>query len=153
MITPTTFRATSRIAAASASATRAFSSTPRAALARMSLVGRLGTAPEEVTISNDRTLVRYVLGTSYGRNEDKKTSWFRVASFVQGGQKEYLMNVPKGSLVHVDADARMETYTDNDGNKRSNLSLIARNFDVISRNRNEAAQETNDEGLVQDGAV
>lgn len=55
------------------------------------------------------------------------------------------------SLLYVDADARMETFTDNEGNKRSNLSLVARNFDVLSRARNEEA-ETNDEGLVQDAA-
>ena len=78
------------------------------------------------------------------------------------------------SLLYIDADARMDTYTDNDGNKRSNLSLIASksassqslrrrrvssasltssgNFDVISRarqNESEAPAETNDEGLVQ----
>ena len=75
---------------------RAFSATPRAALARMSIVGRLGVQPEEVTISNDRTLVRYVVGTSYGKGEDQKTSWFRVASFVQGPKKDFLLGVPKG---------------------------------------------------------
>ena len=40
--------------------------------------------------------VRYVIGSNYGKGEDKKTSWFRVASFVQGPQKEFLMGVPKG---------------------------------------------------------
>jgi hypothetical protein len=30
------------------------------------------------------------------------------------------------SMLYVDADARMEVYTDNEGNKKSNLSLIAR---------------------------
>ena len=62
----------------------------------MTVVGRLGVAPEEVTVSGDRTLVRYVVGTSYGKGEDKKTSWFRIASFVQGPQKDYLLSVPKG---------------------------------------------------------
>lgn len=75
---------------------RAFSTTPRASLARMTVVGRLGTTPEEVTVSGDRTLVRYVIGTNYGRGEKQKTSWFRVASFVEGAQKEFLMGVPKG---------------------------------------------------------
>jgi len=79
-----------------ATATRAFSTTPRASIARMSLVGRLGVAPEEVTVSNDRTLVRYVIGTNYGKGEDQKTSWFRVASFVEGKQKDLLLSVPKG---------------------------------------------------------
>lgn len=88
-----TFRATARLAPTT---TRAFSTTPRASMARMSIIGRLGTAPEEVTVSNDRTLVRYVIGSSYGKGDDKKTSWFRVASFVQGAQKEFLMNVQKG---------------------------------------------------------
>lgn len=94
----------------------------------MTVVGRLGVAPEEVTVSGDRTLVRYVVGTNYGKGEDKKTSWFRVASFVQGAQKDFLMSVPKGSLLYVDADARMETYLDAEGNKKSNLSLVAREF-------------------------
>jgi hypothetical protein len=76
--------------------TRAFSASPASQLARMTVVGRLGVAPEEVTISGDRTLVRYVIGSSFGKGEDKKTSWFRVASFVQGAQKDFLMNVPKG---------------------------------------------------------
>ncbi|KAL5401727.1 hypothetical protein PMIN06_002772 [Paraphaeosphaeria minitans] len=137
--------------AAAPSASRAFSTTPRASLARMSIVGRLGVAPEEVVVSGDRTLVRYVIGTSYGKGEKEKTSWFRVASFVEGKQKEYLMSVPKGSLLYVDADARMDSYTDSDGNKRSNLSLIARNFDVISKPRNEGV-DVNEEGLVQEHA-
>ena len=62
----------------------------------MTIVGRLGVSPEEVTVSNDRTLVRYVIGTSFGKGDDKKTSWFRVASFVSGAQKDFLMSVPKG---------------------------------------------------------
>ncbi|PSN70983.1 hypothetical protein BS50DRAFT_570394 [Corynespora cassiicola Philippines] len=142
-----TFRAAPRLA--TAASTRAFSSTPRASLAKMTLVGRLGTAPEEVTISNEKTLVRYVIGSSYGRGEDKKTSWFRVASFVSGPQKDVLLNAPKGSLLWVDADARMETYTDTEGNKKSNLSLITRGFEILSRPRNDAIPETNEEGLVQ----
>ncbi|CAO2649498.1 Nn.00g068830.m01.CDS01 [Neocucurbitaria sp. VM-36] len=143
---------TSTAAARAPAFARAFSSTPRSQLARMTVVGRLGVAPEEVTVSGDRTLVRYVVGTSYGKGEDKKTSWFRIASFVQGPQKDYLLSVPKGSLLYVDADARMETYVDAEGNKRSNLSLVARNFDVLSRSRNDDAAETNDEGLVQEAS-
>ncbi|KAF2992925.1 hypothetical protein E8E13_000742 [Curvularia kusanoi] len=132
--------------------TRAFSASPASQLARMTVVGRLGVAPEEVTISGDRTLVRYVIGSSFGKGEEKKTSWFRVASFVQGAQKDFLMSVPKGSLLYVDADARMETFTDAEGNKRSNLSLVARNFDVLQRARVDEGAETNDEGLVQEAA-
>lgn len=85
-----------RTAAAPRAFTRAFSSTPASQVARMNLVGRLGMPPEEVQIAGDRTLVRYVIATSYRQGEEKKTSWFRVASFVSGPQKDYLMNIPKG---------------------------------------------------------
>ncbi|KAF1915479.1 hypothetical protein BDU57DRAFT_518479 [Ampelomyces quisqualis] len=135
-------------ASAAHACTRAFSSTRAAQLARMTVIGRLGTVPEEVSLSGDRTLVRFVLGTNYGKGERQKTSWFRVASFVEGAQREFLMSVPKGSLLYVEADARMEQFEDKEGNQRSNLSLIARNFDVLSRPRNEA-RELNDEGLVE----
>ncbi|KAF2012658.1 hypothetical protein BU24DRAFT_425292 [Aaosphaeria arxii CBS 175.79] len=145
-----TFRASSRIATSVPA--RAFSSTPRAELARMTLVGRLGVQPEEVTVTGDKTLVRYVIGSSSGKGDNQKTSWFRVASFVQGPQKDFLLSLPKGSLLHVDADARIDVYDDAEGNKKSNLSLVARSFDVISRPRQEDTPETNDEGLVQDGA-
>jgi single-stranded DNA-binding protein len=108
---------------------RAFSSTRPSQLARMTVIGRLGTAPEEVTVSGARTLVRYVIGTNYGKGEKQKTSWFRVASFVEGAQKDFLMGVPKGSLLCVEADARMETFEDKEtGAPRSNLSLIARMY-------------------------
>ncbi|KAF1964440.1 ssDNA binding protein-like protein [Bimuria novae-zelandiae CBS 107.79] len=146
MFAARTFRAAAPIA------TRAFSTTPRAAIARMSIVGRLGVAPEEVTISNDRTLVRYVIGTSHGKGEAEKTSWFRVANFpTSEKQRDFLMSLPKGSLLYVDADARMETYTDAEGNKKSNLSLIATKTDVLSRPRNESVG-VNDEGLVQEAS-
>jgi single-stranded DNA-binding protein len=122
---PSTFRT-----AAPRAFTRAFSASPASQLARMNIVGRLGVAPEEVSYSGDRTLVRYTLGSN-SKGEDKKTSWFRVVSFVQGAQKDYLLNVPKGSLLYVDADARMDVYTDAEGNKRSNLSLVASMLDSV----------------------
>jgi hypothetical protein len=74
----------------------AFSSTRPSQLARMTVVGRLAAAPEEVTVAGDRTLVRYAIGTSYGKGEKQKTSWFRIASFVEGAQKDFLLSVPKG---------------------------------------------------------
>jgi hypothetical protein len=77
-------------------ASRAFSASARSQLARMTVIGRLGTVPEEVTVSGDRSLVRYALATSYGKGEKQKTSWFKIASFVEGAQKEFLLSVPKG---------------------------------------------------------
>jgi hypothetical protein len=76
------------------------------------------------------------------------------------------------SMLYVDADARMEVYEDKEGNKKSNLSLVAstyprrstqRNgeirlthapgtFEVLSRPRIEEFPETDDEGRIQEGS-
>lgn len=127
-----TLRAAARAPQPTAAFARSFSSSRPSQIARMTIVGRLGVVPEEVTVSGERTLVRYVVGTSHGKGEEKKTSWFRVASFVQGAQKDFLMSVPKGSMLYVDADARMETYFDADGAKKTNLSLVARTWFCVN---------------------
>ncbi|KAF2205851.1 hypothetical protein GQ43DRAFT_452893 [Delitschia confertaspora ATCC 74209] len=145
-----TLRTFSRSTSSSSLATRAFSTTPRASLARMSIVGRLGAVPEEVQTSTDKNLVRFVVGSKSGKGENQKTSWFRIASFVEGGQKEFLMGLPKGTLLYVDADARLQSYQDKEGQQRSSLSLVARNFDVISRPREQEIPGEGDEGLVSD---
>ena len=63
---------------------------------------------------------------------------------------ELIRGLPR-SMLHVDAEARMDTYTDSEGAKRSNLSLVARTFDVLQRARVEESDAT-DEGLVQEGS-
>lgn len=112
--------------AAAPMATRAFSSTSRASIAKMTIVGRTGTVPEAVHISNDRTIVRYVIGSPYGKPPNERMSWFRVASFPTSEKhRDYLMNIPKGSLVCVEADARMNVYTDANSQKKADLSLVS----------------------------
>jgi Single-strand binding protein family len=95
MFSSVAFRAT-RLPTTTSLSARAFSSTALASAARMSIVGRLAAAPEEFTTANDRTLVRYALGTSYGKPENRKTSWFKITAFSEGAQKDFLLNLPKG---------------------------------------------------------
>ncbi|OCL10946.1 nucleic acid-binding protein [Glonium stellatum] len=147
MLGPATFRAMRLPTATSSLSVRAFSSTARASVARMSIVGRLAATPEEATIANGRSLVRYALGTSYGKPENRKTSWFKIAAFSEGSQKDFLLSLPKGTLLYVDADARMESFTDKEGNQRTSLNLIQSKLDVLSRPRSIVEDE---EGLVQD---
>ena len=79
------------------STTRAFSSTIPSQLARLTLVGRLGTDPE-VSETAKGSVIKYAVGTSYGPKDNRQTSWFRVASFAPEGsaQRDYLMGLQKG---------------------------------------------------------
>ena len=85
-----------RSASTTSSLYRAFSSTRASQLARMTLVGRIGTDPELAETSTG-SVVKYVVGTSYGPKENRKTSWFRIASFApEGPSRDYVMGLNKG---------------------------------------------------------
>jgi len=113
---------------------RAFSTTSSAQLARLTMVGRLGTDPE-LTETGKGEVIKYVVGTSHGPKDNRQTSWFRVASFAQEGtpQRDYLMGLSKGTLVYLEGDATMRTYEDADGKKQSALSLVQTKLEVLKR--------------------
>lgn len=75
---------------------RAFSTTRPSQLARMTIVGRLGTDPELHESANGRGFTRYVIGTDSGRGENRTTSWFRVTSFAEGPSRDYILGLKKG---------------------------------------------------------
>lgn len=75
---------------------RAFSTSRPSQLARLTLVGRLGVDPELIETSKGTQIIRYVIGTSHGPKDNRQTSWFRVASFAEGPQRDYLMGLSKG---------------------------------------------------------
>lgn len=77
-------------------AARAFSSTPSSALARITIIGRLGAEPELSPTSTGRDVIKYSVGTSFGPKDNRQTSWFRVASFAEGPQRELLLGLAKG---------------------------------------------------------
>ena len=76
---------------------RAFSTTRPSQLARMTMVGRMGTDPEISESSKGNQVIKYVVGTSYGPKDNRQTSWFRVASFApEGPSRDYIMGLQKG---------------------------------------------------------
>jgi len=115
--------------------TRTFSTSRPSQLARMTLVGRLGTDPEVQQSANGTSFVKYAVGTSYGPKENRQTSWFRVANFSAEGspQRDYVMGLGKGTLVYLEGDATMRTYDGADGKKQSSLSLVQTRIEVLKR--------------------
>jgi hypothetical protein len=76
---------------------RAFSTSPANAFARLTVTGRLGAEPELQATASGQEVVKYVVGSSHGRPDNRQTSWFRVSSFVpEGSQRDYILSLPKG---------------------------------------------------------
>ncbi len=103
LLSPLRNAARANLSTSSVAFTRGFATTRPSQLARLTLVGRLGTDPEITTTSTGGEVIKYVVGTSYGPKENRQTSWFRVASFAdkQSPIREKIMGLSKGYMVSL----------------------------------------------------
>jgi hypothetical protein len=82
--------------------TRTFSTSARNSYAKLAIIGRLAGAPEAHASSTGRTYLKYAIATSHGQRDAERTSWWNVTSFPSSdAQKDYLLNLPKGFVMHV----------------------------------------------------
>ncbi|KAL8739721.1 MAG: hypothetical protein Q9184_008570, partial [Pyrenodesmia sp. 2 TL-2023] len=76
---------------------RTFTTTPRPALAKISIVGRLASVPETRQTSTGQDIIRYSLGTNHGPRENQETSWWNIAAFTPDGPlKDAILGLGKG---------------------------------------------------------
>jgi hypothetical protein len=78
---------------------RAFSTSSPRSIARISIIGNLADTPELVSTSTGREIVRYAVASNSGPRDNRQTSWFRVTSFTEGPQRDYLLGLPKGYVM------------------------------------------------------
>ncbi|RAL14204.1 single-stranded DNA-binding protein [Aspergillus homomorphus CBS 101889] len=122
-------RATSGVA----QAVRPFSSSSMRSAAKMIITGRLASEPELIATASGTEFIKYSIATSYYSRGEKPTSYFKVSAFPEGQQKEFLLSLPKGTLLFVEGDAAMRSYEDASGVKRSSLSILQRTLEVLRR--------------------
>lgn len=88
---------TRRATAAAPSLARAFSATARRDIAKITLVGNLAATPEVKATSTGREIVEYAVASNSGPRDNRTTSWFRVAAFIEEGpRRDFLTSLPKG---------------------------------------------------------
>lgn len=78
---------------------RAFSTSAPRPLARMQLLGRLADQPELTPTSTGREITKFAIGVSSGPRDEqgnRAVSWYRVASFAEGPQRDLLLGMEKG---------------------------------------------------------
>lgn len=112
---------------------RAFSTSSPRGLARLSVIGNLADTPEVRTTQGGREYLRYAVATNSGPRENRRTSWFHITSFQEGPRREFMLSLPKGSMVHIDADASVSSFQDSEGQSRVNMSFIQRTIEVLKR--------------------
>lgn len=76
---------------------RAFSTTSRASIAKMTVVGRLAASPEVIATSTGHEITRYSLASNSGPRDKQTTSWYNISAFLEEGpQREFLLGLEKG---------------------------------------------------------
>ncbi|QPH01547.1 hypothetical protein C2857_005750 [Epichloe festucae Fl1] len=130
-----------RATAASAGAARSFSTSSPRSLARISIIGNLADTPEVQSTSTGREILRYAVASNTGPKDNRQTSWFRVTSFAEGHRKDFLLSLPKGTMVYVEGEASIKSYQDANGQPRSSLSVVQRNIEVLKRPQNAGQTE------------
>lgn len=89
-----------RLMAGAATATRAFSASAPRDIAKITLVGNLAATPEIKATSTGRDIIEYAVASNEGSGENRRTSWFKVATFAEEGpRRDFLTSLPKG-YVH-----------------------------------------------------
>ncbi|OTB20638.1 hypothetical protein K445DRAFT_89882 [Daldinia sp. EC12] len=123
-----------RATAAAPGLARAFSASARRDIAKITLVGNLAATPEVRATSTGREVLEYAVASNTGPKDNRQTSWFRVAAFIEEGpRRDFLTSLPKGSTVYVEGEAVMNNYTDSEGKIRNALSIYQRNIEVLRK--------------------
>ncbi|KAI1417506.1 nucleic acid-binding protein [Hypoxylon sp. FL1857] len=123
-----------RVTAAAPSLSRAFSASARRDVSKITLVGNLAATPEVKATSTGREVVEYAVASNSGPRDNRHTSWFKVAAFIEEGpRRDFLTSLPKGATVYVEGDAIMNSYTDTEGKPRSALNIYQRTIEVLRR--------------------
>ncbi|OAQ70259.1 primosome PriB/single-strand DNA-binding protein [Pochonia chlamydosporia 170] len=130
-----------RATAASAGAARSFTTSSPRSVARISIIGNLADTPEIQPTSSGREILKYAVASNSGPKDNRQTSWFRVTSFAEGPRKDFLLSLPKGSMVYVEGDASINTYQDANGQTRSSLNVVQRSIEVLKRPQNSGQAE------------
>ncbi|PLN75170.1 putative ssDNA binding protein [Aspergillus taichungensis] len=123
-----------RASSTAALSARSFSNSAARNAAKIMITGRLAAEPELIATATGREMIRYAVGSNYGPRENRTTSWFRVNTYPnEGSQRDYLLGLPKGTLVFVEGDASMRQWEDSEGRKQTTLSILQRSIEVLKR--------------------
>ncbi len=103
---------------------------------KVSLIGRLGAAPEVVTFESGRTLTRFSIATneSYKNKEgewQEKTQWHNLT--IWGKQAESAAKVlDKGQEIIAEGKLVNSQYETKEGEKRYSTSIEVNDFLILS---------------------
>ena len=110
---------------------------------KMFLIGNLTSDPALSATSNGKTVTRFRLAVNRrfnGQNGEKVTDFFRITTFGKMAENcsKYLA---KGRKCCVVGELHPDTYTDNEGQTRMSLDVIADEVEFLSSKNDGTAEK------------
>ena len=102
------------------------------------LVGRTGTDPEIKTIKSGEMAIMSIATTEKVRDKETqqmtdKTTWHKVVTFDPNLSKTIKNYVTKGTLLYIEGQIDVSQYTDSNGNKKYNTSILIPRFSGVMK--------------------
>jgi single-strand DNA-binding protein len=102
------------------------------------LVGRTGTDPEIKTIKSGEMATMSIATTEKVRDKDTqqmkdKTTWHKVVTFDPNLCKTIKSFVTKGTLLYLEGMIDVSQYTDSNGNKKYNTSIMIPRYSGVMK--------------------
>jgi single-strand DNA-binding protein len=94
------------------------------------VTGRLGKDPEIRSTSSGKSVTSFSLAVDEGYGDKKSTLWVYCEAWDKTAEAIGRL-VTKGSRVTVQGSLREDSWTDNDGNKKSRTKIVAQKVDII----------------------
>jgi len=109
------------------------------------LIGRLGADPEQLATKSGKDMVRFNLATNYSvRRGDEwveATDWHRIVVF-DWMARAAMSRLRKGEPVAVVGNLRQNKWTDQEGNPRSTIEVVARELSFFTAPRTDGPAAT-----------
>ena len=105
---------------------------------RVILVGRLGTDPEIKATSKGDEFANFSLATSKKiKTKDgtwqEKTTWHKITTFDPNLTQTIKNYVSKGTMLYIEGQIDVSQYTDSNGNKRYNTSILIPRYSGVMK--------------------
>lgn len=111
--------------------TRAFHTTRKASLAKMSLIGTIGSDVARATTASGKEYVKYSLAVNQKQKGQDTVSWFNIACFAPAQVAFMAEKLGKGAKVYVEGDATNSAYEKEDGSKAYSFMVFQNSIEVL----------------------
>lgn len=114
---------------------------------KVMLIGTVGRDPESKELNGGNLVCNFSIATTEkvkakGGSWEDRTEWHNITCWGKTAELAQRF-IFKGAKVHIDGKIQTDSWTDNQGNKKSQVKIIANDITMLSQKREDPSQSKN----------